>query len=201
MGTLDSFRKKILPGGSATAGDLPDNEQPRPDGGSDAKVRSMEVDERRKRDRILRMIGGRRGQGVGVSEGRDSAQKQQGGEMKGHRDFSEGTHVRGEEDTGDEDQDGGEYVNFAVDFSYDGRKNRNGWDLHFLCYMGIGMKGLGGGELREQVRFTCCRRKLKRLIGVPLSYLGGDAQDYRNGKQEDSHACADIPYRLTRAHL
>ncbi|KAG7562247.1 hypothetical protein FFLO_02333 [Filobasidium floriforme] len=147
MGTLDSFRKKILPGGSAATGDLPDNEQPRPDGGSDAKVRSMEVDERRKRDRILRMIGGRRGQGVGVSEGRDSAQKQQGGEMKGHRDFSEGTHVRGEEDTGDEDQDGGEYVNFAVDFSYDGRKNRNGWDLHFLCYMGIGMKGLGGGEL------------------------------------------------------
>ena len=151
MGTLDSFRKKILPGHNATGGDLPEDEQPGAGGETDAKVRSMEVSERRKRDRILRMIGGRRGHGVGVSEGRDAAQDQQGGEKKGHADFSEGTHIRGEEQKGDGDEDGGEYVNFAVDFSYDGRKNRNGWDLHFLCYMGLGLKGVGGAEIRESV--------------------------------------------------
>lgn len=155
MGTLDSFRKKILPGSNASAGDLPEHDQHTTDGTSDTKVRSFEVSERRKRDRILRMIGGRRGQGVGMSQGRDSADKQQGGQQKGHADFSEGTHVRGEEQTGDDDQDGGEYVNFAVDFSYDGRKNRNGWDLHFLCYMGLGMKGVGGAEIRES-HWECC---------------------------------------------
>lgn len=150
MGTLDTVRKKL--GNSDAAGDQPGSGKQSVDRGQDAKVRAMEVEERKKRDRVLRRIGGRRGQGVGVESGREHASKQQKAGPKGHADFSEGTHIRGEEDeTKDDgdDQDGGEYVNFAVDFSYDGRRNRNGWDLHFLCYIGIGMKGIGGAELRQ----------------------------------------------------
>jgi len=150
MGSLDTVRKKLRTSGAA--GDQPGGAKHSVDRGQDAKVRAMEVDERKKRDRVLRRIGGRRGQGEGVEPGREHANEQEKAGPKGHADFSEGTHVQGEGDKnehGGDDPDGGEYVNFAVDFSYDGRKNRNGWDLHFLCYIGIGMKGIGGAELRE----------------------------------------------------
>jgi hypothetical protein len=150
MGTLDGVRKKLFSGDNHADGDNPNGTRSRKDPARDAKIRSSEVDERIRRDRILRKIGGRRGQGVGVGPGQDSAQREQKGSLKGHGNFSEGTEIRGDENNEDNDNpDGGEYVNFAVDFSYDGRKNRNGWDLHFLCYTGIGLKGLGGAELRK----------------------------------------------------
>jgi hypothetical protein len=60
--------------------------------------------------------------------------------------LAEGTAVRGDENDA-EDGDEGQYVNLAVDFSYDGRKNRKGWDLHFLIFMGMGIKGLAGFEV------------------------------------------------------
>lgn len=107
-------------------------------------IRARKLDQRKKRDRILREIGGRRGQGVGTDKGHEVADQDQDEGHQGHDKQAEGTNVRGEDN-----EDGGEYVNFAVDFSYDGRKNRPGYDLHFLAYIGMGLKGLGGVELRE----------------------------------------------------
>ena len=119
----------------------------------DRDQRVYEVQERIKRDRILRNVGGRRGQGMGAFAARsektgqtalkpegDSAQLQAGDAL------SEGTAVRGDENDA-EDGDVGQYINLAVDFSYDGRKNRKGWDLHFLIFMGMGIKGLAGFEV------------------------------------------------------
>jgi hypothetical protein len=45
-------------------------------------------------------------------------------------------------------QGDGQFVNFEVDFSFDGRENKNAWSLRFICYMGFGLKGIGGTELR-----------------------------------------------------
>ena len=70
----------------------------------------------------------------------DSARLQAGDAL------SEGTAVRGDENDA-VDGDVGQYINLAIDFSYDGRKNRKGWDLHFLIFMGIGIKGLAGFEV------------------------------------------------------
>lgn len=119
----------------------------------DRSQRIYEADERKKRDRILRTIGGRRGQGMGAFAARSgetgqTALKPEGsdGQMNAGDVLPEGTTVRGDENDAEEG-DEGQYVNLAVDFSYDGRKNRKGWDLHFLIYMGMGVKGLGGFEV------------------------------------------------------
>lgn len=120
---------------------------------TDRSQRIYEVEERRKRDRILRTIGGRRGQGMGAFAARsqktgETALKPEGvdDQMRTGEVMAEGTAVRGDENDA-EDGDEGQYVNLAVDFSYDGRKNRKGWDLHFLIFMGMGVKGLAGFEV------------------------------------------------------
>lgn len=120
---------------------------------NDRSQRIHEVQERRKRDRILRTIGGRRGQGMGAFAARsdktgETALKPEGvdGQMRTGEALAEGTAVRGDENDA-EDGDEGQYINLAVDFSYDGRKNRKGWDLHFLIFMGMGVKGLAGFEV------------------------------------------------------
>lgn len=69
-----------------------------------------------------------------------------GSQLQAGDAMPEGTAVRGDENDVEEG-DEGQYVNLAVDFSYDGRKNRKGYDLHFLIYMGMGVKGLGSVEV------------------------------------------------------
>lgn len=127
---------------------------------ADQKHRNMEVSERRRRDRILRRIGGRRGQGVGGPEGDRLAEDTEKNGADGTIPTSEGTTVKGDDEDPGHIGDGGQYVNLAIDFSYDGRKNRTlgqkgGWDLHFLGYFGIGLKGVGGGEFRKSYRHIC----------------------------------------------
>lgn len=103
---------------------------------SDSLHRTDEAVTRRKRDRILRRIAGRRGQGVGVDEDDDHR-------ALGSDDFVETTAVRDAQG----DLDEGQYVNYAVDFSFDGSRNPAGRTLHFLAYIGAGLKGLVGGEI------------------------------------------------------
>lgn len=125
----------------------------RDDSQTDRNQRVYEVEERRTRDRILRKVGGRRGQGMGAFAARDektgqAALKPKGSnaELQAGDALAEGTAVRGDQNDAEEG-DEGQYINLAVDFSYDGRKNRKGWDLHFLIFMGMGIKGLAGFEV------------------------------------------------------
>jgi hypothetical protein len=153
--TAGTLRQKILPGKSKHTEENARVAKRSEGKATDLKARALESDQRRKRDKILRRIGGRRGQGVGTSDGQSMARSDQAQSAVGHSGFSEGTTVRGEEqdEDGEDKGDGGEYVNFAVEFIYDGRKNRNGWDLHFLAYFGIGLKGVGGTEVRESYTY------------------------------------------------
>ncbi|KAJ9110691.1 hypothetical protein QFC19_001520 [Naganishia cerealis] len=148
---------------------------------NDREQRVYEVQERRKRDRILRKVGGRRGQGMGAFAAQPentgkAALKPVGtsGQMQPGEVQPEGTAVRGDENDAEEG-DEGQYVNLAVDFSYDGRKNRKGWDLHFLIYMGMGVKGLGGVE----VPIWATMLKITGTIHVRL-LLSPDAPFVRN---------------------
>lgn len=103
---------------------------------TDSSHRADEAVTRRKRDRILRRIAGRRGHGVGMDEDDDRGKF-------ASDDFLESTAVR---DT-QTDLDEGQYVNYAVDFSFDGTRNPSDRTLHFLAFIGAGLKGLVGGEI------------------------------------------------------
>ncbi|KAJ9118636.1 hypothetical protein QFC22_003856 [Naganishia vaughanmartiniae] len=148
---------------------------------NDRDQRIYEVQERRKRDKILRTIGGRRGQGMGASVAQpdsvdETALKPDGanGQIHAGEVMPELTSVRGDENDVEEGNEG-QYVNLAVDFSYDGRKNRKGYDLHFLIYMGMGVKGLGGVEVPIWVTMM----KITGTVHVRL-LLSPDAPFVRN---------------------
>ncbi len=127
----------------------------------DGRFRKDEKEERARRDKILRTVGGTRGQGIGVGAARNRGQEgDEGGQFRTGVTSTEKTSVRGDgggsvrtENDLDEDEDeleAGQYVNYAVDFTYDGRKNK-GFEhsLHFCIYMGIGLPGFVGAEIRE----------------------------------------------------
>lgn len=142
---------------------------------SDGEHRQMEVKERRRRDYILRRTAGRRGQGAGVEDGRTLANETQEEGARGQANSTEGTTVRGDDADHEHLEDGGSYVNLAIDFSYDGRKNktlgqRGGWDLHFLGYFGFGVKGLASGEIREcQFTSVSSTKELADMGSMKLS--------------------------------
>jgi hypothetical protein len=88
------------------------------------------------------------------------------GQMGTGEVMAEGTAVRGDENDA-EDGDEGQYVNLAVDFSYEGRKNRKGWDLHFLIFMGMGVKGLAGFEVPIWVTMLKITGTVSRVPDCP----------------------------------
>jgi hypothetical protein len=112
----------------------------------DREHRENEAEERRQRDRVLRDIGGRRSQGAGNGNGDASDSGSRPTSLRSGRRASNAG--KGFDDERDLDGEG-YFVNYAVDFSFDGRHDKDAWSLHFLCYMGLGLKGIGGAELRE----------------------------------------------------
>lgn len=87
----------------------------------------QEAGKRRRRDRILRQVGGRRGQGAG--RGNNASGKKQATAALEERNGD--TQV--DDDDGDEDPDAGQYVNYEVKFVYDATAlRREGWGIHML---------------------------------------------------------------------
>lgn len=172
---------------------------------NDRDQRIYEVQERRKRDKILRTVGGRRGQGMGSFAARpddtgEAALKPDGtsGQLRAGEVMPEGTSVRGDENAVEEG-DEGQYVNLAVDFSYDGRKNRKGYDLHFLIYMGMGVKGLGGVEVPIWVTMLKITGTVSPLRGTNAeiqvwlnAFLPGPYQVVAQSRRPFRAECNDI---------
>lgn len=130
----------------------------------DRQVRQDETAERKRRDDVLQKFNQRQ-RGEGPAAGDSKA-----GTTDNQADQSSSGRNQGIKDDNDH-QGEGRFVNLAVDFGFDGRKKRDMWSLHFICYMGFGVKGLGAAELRASpcsaviVAHADCRLVVVQLSG------------------------------------